>query len=462
MTGCALSVLLAATKVLFFFDAEDFTDDRSNDAIRDIANILHAEGVRGQFAMTGELGNFIPKMGRRDVIDALKHHLIGSQTRYHSVHPTINELGDIPDYAEAYRRTYREEKIGFDDLLKGLGHKKVWCSVFPGPSNSYVGLYVHSDLGSPFFGGGNQSFQPGERDAAWFVNQFHLPYEKTWLRLESFIPPAPMVDLATACDGLAKHELVTLYMHPHMALNKQHWDDVNFRPGQESEWGKWRKAEPRDEKDIREFYSRLKKVVSILVHDKRFEVTDCERLFAEFAPRSSITAAEVPRIRAALEKRLAPIGYDWCVADAFQAAVKLLRGECRHVPGRVYGFLEPPKGVTEKTMVKTADLKAAAAKIDLTTFIPSEIDVGAVRVGPADFLLAALEALETGADSVCVSPREQLGPIAELMPSLSRFSTVGWWPIYHPDYNDRYMTPRLRLQLWTLRYEGWKKTADGI
>ena len=67
---------------------------------------------------------------------------------------------------------------------------------------------------------------------------------------------------------------------------------------------------------------------------------------------------------------------------------------------------------------------------------------------------AALEVLIERKERVTVEPRaDQLGPLGELMPSLSTYSTVGRWGIYHPDYKDQYMTPRLRLQLWTLRYE---------
>ena len=199
------------TKVLFFFDTEDFTCDESNDAIRDIANILHEEGVRGQFAMIGQLGPFLVEKNRKDVIDALKYHLIGSQTLYHSKHPNIVEYGDIEDYDAAYKRTWEEEKLGFELLEKALGQRSTWCSVFPGPANSYVGLYVHSKLGSPFFGGGNKSFTPGERDVAWFVNQFHLPYYRQ-LHLESFIPPKPMFDIAKKLDELSTKEVVTLFI----------------------------------------------------------------------------------------------------------------------------------------------------------------------------------------------------------------------------------------------------------
>ena len=442
------------TKVLFFFDTEDFTCDESNDAIRDIANILHDEGVRGQFAMVGQLGPFLTEMRRKDVIDALKHHLIGSQTLYHSKHPNIVEYGDVEDYAAAYRRTWEEEKLGFDMLEKALGQRSTWCSVFPGNANSFVGLYVHSRLGSPFFGGGNMSFTPGESEAAWFVNQFHLPYYKA-LHLESFIPPLPMFDIARRLDELSTREVVTLYMHPHMALSKRHWDTLNFNPREPVEWGKWRPAPRRDKTDVAIYYDRLRTFVRSLVRDPRFDVTDCERLYNSFAKRVPITGKEIPEIRQSLLSRLGPIAAKWCVADAFQAAVKLLCGEKSHMPGYVYGFLRPPRGVAHETTVKAADLRAAARNIDLGTFIPPEIDVGGAKIGPADFLYAALEVLETGGESACIRPRDQLGPIHQLMPTLATYSMKGGWPIYEDSFEDKYLTPRLRLQLWTLRYESW-------
>ena len=50
-------------------------------------------------------------------------------------------------------------------------------------------------------------------------------------------------------------------MHPHMALNTEHWDAVNLSPGKEVPWGRWRKATPRAEEDIRVFYDRFRTVV---------------------------------------------------------------------------------------------------------------------------------------------------------------------------------------------------------
>ena len=162
---------------------------------------------------------------------------------------------------------------------------------------------------------------------------------------------------------------------------------------------------------------------------------------------------DVPAIRRALTADFTYIREpaSWCVADAFQAAVRLLRGEDEYRPGKVYGFLSRPKGVSEPTEVSAADLKAAAAKLDLSTFIPAEIAVGAQAIGPADFLFAALEILETGAESVKVVPREQLGSFKEV-PGIEKMKIAGKW--IHPDsFKDEFLSDRLRLQLWTLRIE---------
>ena len=84
----------AKTKVVFFFDTEDFIQPRSADAIRDIANILASEGVRGHFAMIGYLGQKLVEWRRTDVLDALKPHLVGTHTLYHALHPNSTESTD--------------------------------------------------------------------------------------------------------------------------------------------------------------------------------------------------------------------------------------------------------------------------------------------------------------------------------------------------------------------------------
>ena len=99
------------TKVQLWFDAEDYTWAKSDDAIRDIANLLTEEGVRGHFNMVGYLAQKLVERRRFDVIDALKPHLVGDQTLYHSRHPVLPELTDLVWYNNMRQIPYNAPRL---------------------------------------------------------------------------------------------------------------------------------------------------------------------------------------------------------------------------------------------------------------------------------------------------------------------------------------------------------------
>ena len=446
----------AKTKVLFFFDTEDFVQPRSADAIRDIAQILESEGVKGHFAMVGYLGKKLVDWRRFDVVDALKSHHVGTQTLYHSLHPNITEFTDIEDFDAAYLRAMDEESRAIGMIEAATGAEKMWCSVLPGNGNTIVAMYLYADLGIPFFGGGAGMYEDCTKCGdVWYCNQRHLTYDYS-LRLESFIPGdlCGPDDVDAKLGELAGRKVVTFYMHPHMAVLAKHWDEEPFKGANRYPFGRWPHAAARDPADTAAFYERLRAFVRRMKSDPRFEVTDCPTLLAEQRPRKAMTKADVPAMRAALAADLGPVRApgEWCVADCFLAAVRLLRGEKSHMPGKVYGFLYEPVGVSSPVRVKSADLKAAAERIDISRFLPPSIDVGGTKIGPADFLFAALEVLESGCDEVLVQPRNQLGNIAHWLPKMAEASFRGTW-IYTPEYKDEWTSNRLRWQFWTFRYE---------
>jgi len=457
----------AKTKVALFFDTEDYTCDRSNDAIRDIANLLRGEGVRGNFNIVGYLALRIQELGRRDVIDALKHHVLGSQTLYHSRHPDIAELCDAPEYETAYRLTALDEARAFGMIegVFGEGRCMFWCP--PGNSISPAAMDVYSDLGVQFSAGcgfckpasaGPYSdfiTRAGNRHLGlWYFNQYHLPYSGIF-HLESMLPRGDgrQPDCAKAFDRLAEYDFAGLYMHPDMAVKTEHWDAINYRGANHCEWRKWKIAPDRSPGDTSVFYERLKAFIRAVKADPRFEFTDIGQIKASLKFRRPITVSDVPAIRASLLADFNCIRSpaSWSVADVFQACVKLLRGESGHTPGKAYGFLSRPVGASAPVEVSAADLRAAAAKIDVSTFIPPQIEVGDAKIGPADFLFAALEALETGAEKVTVVPREQLGSFKEA-PGIEKMNIAKSW-VHTPEFADAHLSERLRLQLWTLRIE---------
>lgn len=474
MAICAVmmgvSAVSAETKVMLFFDTEDYTCDRSNDAIRDIANILTSEGVRGNFNVVGYLAMRLLELGRQDVIDALKPHVIGTQTLYHSRHPDISELADDPDYERSYRRTMMDEARGVGMIEAAFGEGRCVFACPPGNSLSPAAFDVYSDMGilvnagTGFCGFKDEKGRyeasmlmrsDGKAQGLWYFNQNHLPYFLGFGIQDDLLPggDAKYKNLDETLAQLAKWDCVALYMHPHMVVKMRHWDEVNYKKGNLVEWRKWKQVADRSLADTDVYYTRLRAFIRRVKSDSRFEITDLEAYIASFRPRMAITANELPAIRAALQKDFAYVTSpaSWCVADVFQAAVRLLRGESGHQPGKVFGFLEKPRGVTACVEVSAGDLRNAAKEMDLTRFLPSEVRVGAVTIGPADFLMAALDVLVTGADKVVVQPKDQLGSFG-IIPQFELFRMANTW-VHTPEFKDAYLTDRLRLQLWTLRLE---------
>lgn len=457
------------TKVMLFFDTEDYTCDRANDPIRDIAHILTAEGVRGNFNIVGYLALRLVELRRFDVIDALKPHVLGTQTLYHTRHPDIAELGDDPDYARSYRRTMIDEARGIGMIEAVLGEDRCLFACPPGNSLSPAAFDVYSDMGivinagTGFYGtkkaDGSYWRQmlmrsDGKALGLWYFNQIHVPYYQGFGIQNDLMPGSDEKyrNLPKTLDDLARWDFVALYMHPMMAVKTQYWDAINYRGGNNVEWRKWKPAPDRDPADTAVYYERLRALIRAIKADGRFAFSDLEAYAKTFRARKTIGASDLPAIRTALLRDFGSIREpSWSVADCFQAAVRLLRGEMEYRPGKVYGFLQPPKGVATPVDVSAADLRTAAQALDLSTFLPPEIRVGSIAIGPADFLHAALDVLVTGAEAVRVTPREQLGSFRDI-DVFERFRMGGTW-MHSPEFKDACLTDRLRLQLWTLRFE---------
>lgn len=453
---------------MFFFDTEDFTCDESNDAIRDTARILTEEGVVGEYNIVGYLARELERNHRTDVIDALKPHAIGTQTLGHSVHPTICELSDMPDWNTAYGNVVRTESEGIVMLKSAFGIDSVDYAVPPGNSWSYASLYAFADMGITFYGGGgfvdmgedgtgsDGIVPPGlKHEGMWYCNLLQIPYS-CLMALEALIPNPdwPLPDLDKILDKAAQRDLVVFYMHPHMAIKTAHWDGPNYKGANLVPWGEWKQIANRPKDVTEEFYRNFRAFVCRVKSDDRFEVTDIFAEKSKIPPRKVIHGSDFHSIRIALERHFGSISEpaSWCLADVFQAVVRALRGEGEQMPGKVYGFLEQPAGVTEPVTVRADDLRAAASKIDLSAFIPSTIPVGDVNIGPADFLFAGLEVIDTGAETIRVTPREQLGDFSEC-PTLATVDIKAGWCIHSPDLNGKLLDERLRLQYWTLRYD---------
>ena len=164
-----------------------------------------------------------------------------------------------------------------------------------------------------------------------------------------------------------------------------------------------------------------------------------------------ITEADIPEIARKLncsfENIRTPVSYS--IADIMLGCRDLLLGKKEHICADVYGFGDTPYGIEKEITLSKKDIVSGAEQIKDGCFLPTEIVVGDTRIGPADWLFGAMEAL-MGADTVTLKPRPQL-PSLDIIPETRDAYFKGTWR--HSDsFEDKYLSHRLRMQAWTLRF----------
>lgn len=434
-------------EVMFFFDTEDFTSERSAEAILREAEICTAAGVTGHFAVVGLVAKQLKAWGRQDIIDALKPHIIGTHTYGHTLHPDICEQSDSESFEEAYQNVAFYEDQGLALIQENLNPERVLFACPPGNSKSYASMYYYADRDIPFY---CDTVVHDERSTPLhYCNQEHISYFRSM--------EGVFFGYDVDVDGLleqiyAKKDRAIVYTHPNVAVKTEFWDVLNYEKTNLREYGDWIEAPERDPEQTQLFYDKMAELLTKLKQDDRFILTDLNAIFARRKSRVTLTKAMLPAIREHLRRELAPVREpSYSVADIFYAVVDMLNGKEEHVPGCVYGFLSAPTGVDEPCTVTAAGLRQAAKSVRTNTFIPNTIEVECKPIGPADFLMAALDVLIDGTETVQIQPKPQLVSIDGLE-ELKSFQLKGTW-MHSDELQDNYLSDRLRLQCWTLRYE---------
>ncbi len=435
------------TEVLFAFDTEDFTTQRNADAILGLANMLMEEGVTGHFAVVGLVAQQLLAWKRQDVIAALAPHVIGYHTYSHSVHPVLAEMCDVEDVKIAEERATRQEELGLELIHKAFPDKKILFAVPPGNDVSYPALYYYAEQGIPFYFGGY--IHDETNTLLDYCGLTQIPYT---ISMEELFLWEPRKDLDKVLDKLSRCRRVIIYHHPNMSVKKVFWDMANYNGRNIREFGDWIETEDRTLGETITFWGQFRRFIRRLKADSRFTLTDAHAILKarnhHLPP--PITQADLPPLANELNAALAPTRRGpYCIADIFYALTEFLRGGEVYKPGLVKGFLAEPHGIREEVTLTRADIVQAAQSITTGEYIPETLWVGGTAVGPADFLHAMLQTLLSDQPAVSVTPRPQRVDIRHLQ-ELCTLAMKGTW-IFSPDFQDTYITSRLRLQDWTLR-----------
>lgn len=436
------------TDIIFSFDTEDFTSNKGADAILTEAEILRKHGVRGCFCLVGLLAKQLVSWGRTDVLGALKYHEIDNHTYGHTLHPMINEYTDTEDFHEAKDEVIRQETESLRLIKEATGAEKIYASVPPGNSKSYAAMYAYSDMGIPIYA--DTYCDPEDGGGSYYCNIFHIAY--AYCMEQDFFTGGEK-ELKAVLDRLAQRKRAVVYTHPQISLFSEWWDIVNYDKENLCEFGEWKECRRRPQEQSDRFYKNLDLFITLLKNDGRFRVVTYSDVAYELkkeAPRI-ITRAQLPEIRKQLAEKLFPVTEpdSYSLSDIFLACRDFLTGKDGHICGKVYGFLSQPYAADESFILTAEEIKKSAENIKDDSFLPEKITVGGKIIGPADWLLAALDIL-CGEKEAVINPKAQL-PCLDVLSEVRDCSFKGTWR--HSDrFEDRYLSDRLRYQSWTMRF----------
>ena len=111
-------------RVTFVFDVEDYVsppDRGMDDLLKMLADVMTEERVTGSFFVIGEKMRCLRDRGRRDVLDALARHDVGSHVNMGSIHPTVTERMEKADWADGLARMAADELAGIEELSAIVG-----------------------------------------------------------------------------------------------------------------------------------------------------------------------------------------------------------------------------------------------------------------------------------------------------------------------------------------------------
>lgn len=457
----------AMTDIIFSFDTEDFTSCPAADAILREAEILREEDIRGCFCMVGLLAGQLENWKRDDVLEALKHHEIATHSYGHTLHPLINEYTDIEDFEAARAEVFRQETEAIRLIRHATGADTIYAACPPGNQKSYVAMYTYADMGIPIYADTVCDTPDGR--GVYYCNIFHVRYtcsfEKKLMREDEQGKNAAceLDDMQKLLDELAQKKRAIIFTHPNVAMFSEFWDAVNYHKVNSCPFGQWKECRRRPEEETEAFYQKIRMLVKLIKQDKRFRITTYSELAAELKMEGErvVSQADIPLLRKSLEENFFPVTEpcSLSIADMFLACRDLLVGKTEHVCGKVYGFLERPAAISEQVILSAEAIKESAEQMDTGGFLPHAISVGDCVIGPGDWLRAAMGVL-CGGKEIALTPGPQL-PSLDQLPQLRECSFKGQWQ-QSDEFEDKYLSERLRLQAWTMRFlaEGRKNGGD--
>jgi hypothetical protein len=303
------------------FDTEDYATPEALDAKGWWASELTARGLRGSFQVVGEVVRKLRREGRRDVLDALAKHEIGTHSDYHSVHPTHAEALEGKGLAEGVAWVLETEAPCLEVLLNEFHRVPVsYCK--PGASWGPATVLAHAAAGVKVFA--DSPFHEAAGRPFWYAGMLMCHYD---MAFESFFGEAESenarfkAEFEKRAERFGEDGLFVLYTHPNMLVTSTFWD-VAYFDGRQVPPRECPPAPLRSPKEIQTAKDRVRRWLDWIKTKKNVRNVDFATVYAERAPgrRGLAELLDECGLKPGEEGRLPlrePVGKAFLKAEAF-------------------------------------------------------------------------------------------------------------------------------------------------
>jgi hypothetical protein len=473
------------TKVILSFATEVAEVPKDYDHIKALAEFLTAEGLVGNFHLTGDYARALKRHGRLDVVDALRKHEIGFHCNHHGAAPFMAGYLEKLNWRDGTTEWARnelpglkivEELFGRDPTYYTTEFNKAPQSVF---ASNQVGLSMIGYSTVPARGNG----------AVWYCNSF-IPSCESAMGVERFFsaglkPEAEgqyqerekyyrikferfakkLKEQKSTLIRAFQHSYKTYAVFPieHPKPNIYREDDLHYEEHPHY-------LELLPEAKYRKGFDLFKRIIRY--YAERGDFTSFSEYRQGFYDNQGhwLSLAELDEVCALLGERLDAYvsdRYSVSPAEAFGMLVQVLRAyhEDGALPEKVFmrNVIGPTSPIPEKpgqgnanSAAMLSSLRRIDRAIDNEQSIPSSIEIAGITVGPGQFL--------NGLRSLYVATRKKRSPQA-LPLSGQNLPVIASEPFFmektmtkdrYPEgFEGRRICQMCRLQSWS-----WKPAVD--
>ena len=268
------------------FDVEDYTSPESvgmDDIPKWLAETLTDVGAPGCFFVIGEKARSLEARGRRDVIEAMARHDVGSHTSLGSIHPTVTEILEHASFEAGVETMLENEGAGFDDLERIFGQRPAALARHGGSYGPQL-VAALSKLGAAYVY--SPVSLPGH-NVVWFCNTLNFHGEGDFGSFDDayhddalFDPMLAALDekIPAATRGL---DVVAFFAnHPSKVRSIEFWD-FNYYKGANPGPEEWKTPELRPLESMETARKNFRRLVEYLQGRDDIELTTYRDMIGE-------------------------------------------------------------------------------------------------------------------------------------------------------------------------------------